>query len=154
MKPLWWIDRVLADDGLDADARLLLIWLGRKSRAWRYSVAEAQRCMGWGNQKYHRILADLKTAGWVASDHKRDRLGRIKFTFVTVRDVPSPEPRKSVVRAGPARNPDFKEAGPKPRKSVETSSSDTTEKSPSQKPKVKAARVTHPQFNQRGPFNV
>lgn len=154
MKPLWWVDRVLADSSLDADARLLLIWLGRKGRAWRYSVAESQRCMGWGNQKYHRVLADLKTAGWIASDHKRDRLGHIKFTLVTVRDVPNPEPRKSVVRGCRLQNPDFKETGPEPRKSVQTSSLDETGKGLCQRAKPKKACVTHPQFNQRGAFDA
>lgn len=98
MKARWWIISVLGDTRLTADARALLTWLGTRPAGWRYSVEEPQRILGFGRQKYQKVLRELKALGYVETSYRRNRLNRITATLLDVRDHPKPEGRKSSLR--------------------------------------------------------
>lgn len=111
MKPLWWISRVVEDTRLDADARALLIWFGTRRGGWQYEQGHAQFAMGFGRQKYFRVLASLKSDGWILAEHKRDKkTGQIVHTKVIVRDAAAPVCRKSS-HGDDEPCDDFKETG-------------------------------------------
>lgn len=127
MKPRWWMQKVSRDIRLSIEARWLLLWLGGQPAGWRYSVDEARAAAGVGREKYFRILAEIKSLGYVDAEHRRDMRGRITFTNLKLRDVASPECGKAA-HGKPHRNAGSKDGGPECGKAAQTSLIDTTER--------------------------
>lgn len=89
MKPMRWVDAVLDDARLPADARAVLIWLGRRPKDWQYSAVEAASAAGMERKKYQRTLQAIRDAGWVMWEQSRDRkTGHLKQVDFTILDAP------------------------------------------------------------------
>lgn len=121
MKPLWWIDRVVSDGRISAEARCLLVWFGTRPGGWRYSVAEAEAAIGLERKKYQRVMKSVKEAGWVETEYKRDRFGRIKYVKLILRDTASPEGANSTLRDRATRRCQMKPSGPEGANGTQTS---------------------------------
>lgn len=140
MKPLWWIDRVASDTRLSANARCLLVWFGTRPGGWRYSVAEAESALGFERKKYQRVLKSVKDAGWLETEYKRDRHGRIKYVKLILRDTASPEGANSTLSDRATRRCQMKPSGPEGANSTQTSKKNIGSPSQGFSPRVVGGR--------------
>jgi len=110
MKPGWWFRELHDAQWLSSDARLLIGWFATRSRGWRYSMEGNAAALGWGLQKYKKVLREGKASGYLSFAYKRNKSGHINQVSLIVRD--KPEGRKSAL-GGAKPRADSKPAGQK-----------------------------------------
>lgn len=115
------------DTALTVEQRGLLVWFGTRPGGWQYRVVDTLAETGFERKKYQRLFASLKAAGYVETEHRRDRLGRVTFTKLTLKNGPeganhTPGKRQPRVQIETLRSEGANH--------THTSSLDRTEKSP------------------------
>lgn len=79
------------DDRLSFEARGLLCYLLAKPNNWKVRIADIQKSGGIGRDKAYRLIRELREAGYVKLDIKRDTNARIVQQNYIVYDCAVPE---------------------------------------------------------------